>query len=99
LLSAKFLSNYIVKISDATKISSGVLGGIFLSLVTSFPELISSIYAGLNKVPQFNYYNVSGSNMLTSFMVAAFFFGLIIWMYIKKLLRLKATPGQSDKIY
>jgi Ca2+/Na+ antiporter len=99
LLSAKFMSNYISKISDATKISSGVIGGIFLSLVTSFPELIAAIYSGTNKIPQFNYYNVSGANMITSFVVSLFFLGMIIWIYVKRLIGLKQTPAQSNKIY
>ncbi|MDE7434188.1 MAG: hypothetical protein K2M43_03715, partial [Mycoplasmoidaceae bacterium] len=62
-ITAKILTSVLDSLCKKTKVSKIFMGGIVMSLVTSFPELISTIYGSFDNQPLFAIYNESGSNM------------------------------------
>lgn len=62
---SKRISKYVAAISEKTSLGGAFLGAFVLSLVTSIPELVSSVTSSLIGNPTLSYGNVIGVNMLT----------------------------------
>ncbi len=67
---AKFLTMTLESLTDKIKISKIFMGGVVMSLVTSFPELVGSIYGAINQDPLFSIYNETGSNSIQIFLLS-----------------------------
>jgi cation:H+ antiporter len=78
---AIMLSKCVAALANKTKLGGAFLGGFVLSLVTSLPELVSSLTASLIDNPNLSYNNVYGANALTGTMIA-----IIDILFIKKML-------------
>lgn len=70
VLFAKYITSLLEVISARTKFSKAFIGGVLMSLVVSLPELISSIYGGIQQDMLFGLYNESGSNAMQAFLLA-----------------------------
>jgi|GEM_PF-3958314 len=70
LLLAYYLSYFALGLEQKTKISSGLIGFIFLSLTTSLPELTNAVASPLFFVKTTPVFNVFGANFLTFLTIA-----------------------------
>lgn len=61
---AKYLVGALEVISCKVTLSRAFLGGIVMSLVVSLPELVASIFGGIENTPMYSMYNETGSNMM-----------------------------------
>jgi len=68
-LSARYLVNSVINISEALAIGVGVISILGVAVGTSLPELIVSVKAAYNKKPEVALGNVFGSNVFNSFVV------------------------------
>lgn len=78
---AKLLTMTLESLINKVRISKIFMGGVVMSLVTSFPELVGSIYGAIEGDPLFSIYNESGSNSIQIFilsltMIVFFFIGI-----------------------
>lgn len=94
---AKLLTMTLESLTDKIRISKIFMGGVVMSLVTSFPELVGSIYGAIDQDPLFSIYNETGSNSIQIFLLSltmiVFFF---IWCFKN---RKKTKSKTINEIY
>ncbi|MDE6476653.1 MAG: hypothetical protein K2L48_00375 [Mycoplasmoidaceae bacterium] len=67
---AKLLTMALESLTNKVRISKIFMGGVVMSLVTSFPELVGSVYGAIEGNPLFSIYNESGSNSIQIFILS-----------------------------
>lgn len=70
LLFAKLVSSSLEKVSENSKLSSGFIGGVMLSICTSLPESVNSISFGLKNEPEADFLTILGANSITLFVIS-----------------------------
>lgn len=93
VFSSKKISQYVAAISEKTSIGGAFLGAFVLSVVTSIPEVVSSITSSLIGNPTLSYGNVIGVNMLT-----LTFLAILDIIFIKKRLFSKISKTNRKTI-
>lgn len=68
---AKILTSTLESLTNKIKVSKIFMGGIVMSLITSFPELVGSIYGVMDNNPLFSIYNETGSNVIQIFLLSS----------------------------
>lgn len=81
-------------IAERTTIATAFIGGVLLSITTSLPELMSSIFSGINHHPEFGLSNVFGANMLTAAIV-----GVADLVFLKKFIFNKMSKGNKIMLW
>jgi Ca2+/Na+ antiporter len=63
------VSTSLEKVSENSKLSSGFIGGVMLSICTSLPESVNSISFGLKNKPEDDFLTILGANSITLFVI------------------------------
>lgn len=93
-LTAVKVSDYVAALAEKTALGGAFLGGFVLSLVTSLPELITSITASSINNPILSYGNIFGANALTGTVIA-----ILDILFLKKLLFGKISKENTKIIF
>jgi cation:H+ antiporter len=90
---AIMLSKCVAALGEKTRLGGAFLGGFVLSLITSLPELITSLTSSVINNPTLAYTNIFGANALT-----AAFVGVLDIIFIKKMIFRKVSAQNMQII-
>ncbi len=99
IIISKFLVRALEVIAARVNVSRAFLGGIVMSLVVSLPELVASVFGGIEGTPMYSLYNETGSNMMQIVLLSAIMLIFFSTSFIKQKKSGKTYKTFQDEVY